>query len=94
MYKDTTTASHPANYMLLTVDLPRPRALLPSKKDLSLNVLAMLKKSGKVYYEHRNNTVRTIGARKSIDKTIKGLHNVICDILYINISLIEYLSKV
>lgn len=52
MLKDARKAGHRANYVLFDSWFATPKGITAIKKELSLNVLAMLKKSSKVYYEY------------------------------------------
>ena len=52
MLKDAVKAGHKANYVLFDSWFATPKGITAIKNELSLNVLAMLKKSGKVFYEY------------------------------------------
>lgn len=52
MLKDAIKAGHKAKYVLFDSWFATPKGITAIKKELSLDVLAMLKKSGKVFYEY------------------------------------------
>ena len=52
MLKDAVKAGHKANYVLFDSWFATPKGITAIKNELSLDVLAMLKKSGKVFYEY------------------------------------------
>ena len=54
MLKDARKAGHRANYVLFDSWFATPKGITAIKKEFSLDVLAMLKKSSKVYYEYRD----------------------------------------
>lgn len=53
MLKDAIKAGHKAKYVLFDSWFATPKGITAIKKELSLDVLAMLKKSSKVYYEYQ-----------------------------------------
>ena len=53
MLKDAMKAGHRAKYVLFDSWFATPKGITAIKKELSLDVLAMLKKSGKVFYEYQ-----------------------------------------
>ena len=53
MLKDAIKAGHKAKYVLFDSWFATPKGITTIKKELSLDVLAMLKKSGKVFYEYK-----------------------------------------
>ena len=55
MLKDAMKAGHKANYVLFDSWFATPKGISDIKKQISLDVLAMLKKSGKVFYEYQGN---------------------------------------
>ena len=54
MLKDALKAGHKANYVLFDSWFATPKGITAIKRDLSLDVLAMLKKSSKVFYEYQD----------------------------------------
>ena len=54
MLKYAIKAGHKANYVLFDSWFATPKGITAIKKELSLDVLAMLKKSGKVFYEYQD----------------------------------------
>ena len=52
MLKDAMKAGHKAKYVLFDSWFATPKGITAIKMELSLDVLAMLKKSGKVFYEY------------------------------------------
>lgn len=52
MLKDAMKAGHRAKYVLFDSWFATPKGITAIKKELSLDVLAMLKKSGKLFYEY------------------------------------------
>ena len=52
MLKDAIKAGHNAKYVIFDSWFATPKGITAIKKELSLDVLAMLKKSGKVFYEY------------------------------------------
>ena len=54
MLKDAIKAGHKAKYVLFDIWFATPKGITAIKKKLSLDVLAMLKKSSKVFYEYEN----------------------------------------
>ena len=54
MLKDAIKAGHKAKYVLFDSWFATPKGITAIKKKLSLDVLAMLKKSSKVFYEYEN----------------------------------------
>ena len=52
MLKDAIKAGHGANYVLFDSWFATPKGITAIKRELSLDVLAMLKKSSKVFYEY------------------------------------------
>ena len=55
MLKDAMKAGHCAKYVLFDSWFATPKGITAIKKELSLDVLAMLKKSSKVFYEYQEN---------------------------------------
>ena len=53
MLKDAIKAGHKGNYVLFDSWFATPKGITAIKRELSLDVLAMLKKSGKVFYEYQ-----------------------------------------
>ena len=53
MLKDAIKAGHKAKYVLFDSWFATPKGITAIKKELSLDVIAMLKKSGKVFYEYQ-----------------------------------------
>ena len=65
MLRDAMKAGHKAKYVLFDSWFATPKGITAIKKELSLDVLAMLKKSGKVFYEYEGTQLdlKTIYAR-------------------------------
>ena len=57
MLKDAIKAGHKANYVLFDSWFATPKGITAIKKELSLDVLAMLKKSAKVFYEYQEKQI-------------------------------------
>lgn len=54
MLKDAIKVGHKAKYVLFDSWFATPKGITAIKKELSLDVIAMLKKSGKVFYEYED----------------------------------------
>lgn len=52
MLKQAVSAGHKAKYVLFASWFSTPKGIMDIKRTLGMDIIAMVKKSGKVYYEY------------------------------------------
>ena len=89
MLKKALNAGHSAKYVLFDTWFAMPKLITQIKNNLGLDVIAMIKKTGKVYYEYEN---RQLSVEKifSINKKRPGKSKYL---LSVNVNIIQKENK-